>query len=209
MSYIADVASLPEWISVKRLFDFMSGVHPGFSRDRAMQFLARTEVTLGHKVKALSKGMKTQLHLSLIMGVDSQLLILDEPTLGLDIIFRTDFYDTLRNEYFNQQRSILVTTHQVEEIERYLTRVMFIHHGRILFDMPTDDIAGKFARLTVEASGLERAGQLRPLYSRPAGEKHVLIYEDPEIEPLQRLGLVDTPGLADLFVAKVKGVNHE
>ena len=208
LSYIADVASLPEWISVKQLLDFMGGVHPGFDRDRALAYLGRTEVTTGHKVKALSKGMKTQLHLALIMGVDTRLLVLDEPTLGLDIIFRTEFYDTLANEYFNPERAILVTTHQVEEIEQYLTRVMFIHHGRILFDMAISDIAGRFLRVTVGADKLEHARRHRPIYSRMAGERHILIFENQTEQVLQDFGDVDVPGLADLFVAKVKGTGE-
>lgn len=205
LSYIADVASLPEWISVKQLLDFMGGVHPGFDRDRALKYLGRTEVTTGHKVKALSKGMKTQLHLALIMGVDTRLLVLDEPTLGLDIIFRTEFYDTLANEYFTPERAILVTTHQVEEIEQYLTRVMFIHHGRILFDMAISDIADRFLRVTIDADKLEQARRHRPIYSRAVGEQHILIFENQAATALRGLGTVETPGLADLFVAKVKG----
>jgi len=209
MSYIADVASLPEWITVKWLLDFMDGVHPGFDRGLTMKYLERTDVTASHKVAALSKGMKTQLHLALIMGVDTRLLVLDEPTLGLDIIFRTEFYDTLVNEYFDANRSILVTTHQVEEIEQYLSRVMFIHQGRILFDMTREEIASTFKRLSVAEGQLEQAKALGPIHSRPVGEKHVLIYENPSVDALSQVGQVDAPGLADLFVAKVKGVSGE
>ena len=209
LSYIADVASLPEWITVKQLLAFMDGVHAGFDRGLALDYLKRTEVTTAHKVKALSKGMKTQLHLALIMGVNTRLLILDEPTLGLDIIFRTDFYDTLANEYHNPQRSILITTHQVEEIERYLTRVMFIHHGRILFDMAMPDIADRFLRLTVAGDRIEQARQLAPIYSRTVGDEQVLIYENQGRDTLEPLGEVDVPGLADLFVARVKGAGGE
>lgn len=205
LSYIADVASLPEWISVRRLLDFMHGVHPGFDRDIAVEYLQRTEVTPAHRVKALSKGMKTQLHLALIMAVDTRLLVLDEPTLGLDIVFRTEFYDTLANEYLNPQRSILVTTHQVEEIEQYLTRVIFIHHGRILFDMAMEDIASRFCRLEVDNAKLEQAEQCLPIYSRTVANKRVLIFENRSADTLRQLGAVDTPGLAELFIAKVKG----
>lgn len=205
MSYIADVASLPEWISVSKLLEFMQGVHPGFDRAVATRYLQRTEVTTAHRVKALSKGMKTQLHLALIMGVDNRLLVLDEPTLGLDIIFRTEFYDTLANEYFTGERSILVTTHQVEEIEQYLTRVMFIHHGRILFDMTKEEVARSFHRLTVDAGQAGRAQALGPLHSRAVSDKHVFVFEGRQAEDLAGLGEVGVPGLADLFVAKVKG----
>ncbi len=206
LSYIADVASLPEWISVKQLLYFLSGVHPRFNRDLSLRYLQRTEIRLRHKVKALSKGMKTQLHLALIMGIDARLLVLDEPTLGLDIVFRTEFYDTLANEYFNPARSILMTTHQVEEIEQYLTRVMFIHHGRILFDMAMGDIANRFARLKIDSAQMEQARQYKPIYSHTAGGKGVLIFEQQSRESLRPLGFVDTPGLAELFLAKVKGV---
>ncbi len=209
LSYIADVASLPEWISVKKLLNFMDGIHPGFDRALTLRFLERTDVRPSHKVKALSKGMKTQLHLALIMGINSRLLVLDEPTLGLDIIFRTEFYETLANDYFNQERSILVTTHQVEEIEQYLSRVMFIHHGRILFDMAKQDIANTFKRLTVDADQLQQAKELNPIYCRVSGEKHVLIFENRSADTLQQLGQTDVPGLAELFVAKVKGVDSE
>ena len=205
MSYIADVASLPEWISVEKLLDFMAGVHPGFSRDRAMQYLERTAVTTNQRVRALSKGMKTQLHLALIMGVESKLLILDEPTLGLDIIFRTEFYDTLANDYFTPRRSIVVTTHQVEEIEQYLTRVMFIHRGRILLDMPKSDIAGRFLRLTTAGDSSLSARRLGPIHVRRAGENELLIFENRTAADLQKFGTVDVPGIAELFVAKVKG----
>ena len=209
LSYIADVATLPEWISVKQLLAFMAGVHAGFDRGLALDYLGRTEVTTAHKVKALSKGMKTQLHLALIMAVNARLLVLDEPTLGLDIIFRTEFYDTLANEFHNPQRSILITTHQVEEIEQYLTRVMFIHHGRILFDMAIPDIGNRYLRLTVDGQRLQQAQQLGPIYSRAVGDARVLIYENQERGTLEPLGAVDVPGLADLFVARVKGAGDE
>lgn len=208
LSYIADVASLPEWISVKQLLNFMEGVHPDFDRDRSMDYIERTSVTLTQRVKSLSKGMKTQLHLALIMGVDSRLLVLDEPTLGLDIIFRTEFYDTLANDFFNPQKGIVVTTHQVEEIEQYLTRVMFIHQGRILFDMPKAAIAERFLRLTVPGGSAPGSLRLGPIHTRSVGEDEVLIFENRSADELQQYGSVDVPGLADLFVAKVKGAGQ-
>ncbi len=209
MSYIADVASLPEWISVKRLLDVMAGVHPNFNRDRTLDYLERTSVTTDQRVRALSKGMKTQLHLALIMGVDARLLVLDEPTLGLDIIFRTEFYDTLANDYFTPQRSIVVTTHQVEEIEQYLTRIMFIHRGRILFDMLKCDIPNRFLRLTVEREAAQRALRLGPIHARTVGESEVLIFENRAAADLRSHGTVGVPGIAELFVAKVKGSGNE
>jgi len=208
LSYIADVASLPEWISVRQLLDFMGGVHPGFDRDRTVDYIDRTSVTLGQRVKSLSKGMKTQLHLAIIMGVDARLLVLDEPTLGLDIIFRTEFYDSLVNDFFNSQKSIVITTHQVEEIEQYLTRVMFIHQGKILFDMPKADIADRFLRLTVQREKAPEASRLGPIHTRTVGTEEVLIFENRSAPDLQEYGSVDVPGLADLFVAKVKGVGQ-
>lgn len=208
LSYIADVASLPEWISVNHLLDFMDGVHPGFDRARTLDYIERTSVSLNQRVKSLSKGMKTQLHLALIMGVDSRLLVLDEPTLGLDIIFRTEFYDTLANDFFNSQKCILVTTHQVEEIEQYLTRVMFIYQGRILFDMPSAGIAERFQRLTVPRESAPEALRLGPIHTRSVGEDEVLIFENRSAAELHEYGSVDVPGLADLFVAKVKGAGQ-
>lgn len=209
LSYIADVASLPEWISVKQLLDFMGGVHPGFDRERTMDYIERTAVSPTQRVKALSKGMKTQLHLAIIMGVDTRLLVLDEPTLGLDIIFRTEFYDTLANDYFTSGKSIVVTTHQVEEIEQYLTRVMFIHQGRILFDMPKTEIPDRFLRLTVGRESAAAALELEPLYNRTVGADEIMIFENRSAEDLQKHGSVDVPGMADLFVAMVKGAGDE
>lgn len=208
LSYIADVASLPEWISVRQLLDFMSGVHPVFDRDRSVDYIERTAVSLNQRVKALSKGMKTQLHLALIMGVDARLLVLDEPTLGLDIIFRTEFYDTLVNDYFDPGKSIVITTHQVEEIEQYLTRVMFIHQGKILFDMPKSDIANRFLRLTARGESARDAGRLVPIHTRSVGDDEVMVFENRSTDELAAYGRVDVPGMADLFVAKVKGAGQ-
>ena len=208
LSYIADVASLPEWISVRQLLDFMSGVHPVFDRGRSIDYIERTAVSLNQRVKALSKGMKTQLHLALIMGVDARLLVLDEPTLGLDIIFRTEFYDTLVNDYFDPGKAIVITTHQVEEIEQYLTRVMFIHQGKILFDMPKTDIARRFLRLTARGESARDAGRLAPIHTRSVGDDEVMVFENRTNDELAAYGQVDVPGMADLFVAKVKGVGQ-
>lgn len=208
LSYIADVSSLPDWISVKQLFEFMDGVHGGFDRELALEYLGRSAVTLEHKVKALSKGMKTQLHLALIMGVDTKLLVLDEPTLGLDVIFRTEFYDTLANEYFNKERTIFVTTHQVEEIEEKLTRVMFIDQGRISFDIPIAEIANNFVRVTIDASKLGDAQTMNPIHSRVSGDDHIFVFENQSVESLKHLGDVSAPRLAELFVAKVRGTNN-
>lgn len=211
LSYVADVASLPEWISVSRLFKFMQGVHPNFDRTRALSYLDKTEVTLKHRVKALSKGMKTQLHLALIMGVDSRLLVLDEPTLGLDVIYRTEFYDTLINDYFRDDRSILVTTHQVEEIEDYLTRVVFIQQGRLVLDLPIAAIGERFSRLSLADGATGVLTALEPLYRRKTATGSVLIFDHQgrdikqDQQQLSALGEVDIPRLTDLFVATVRG----
>jgi len=212
LSYVADVASLPEWISVSRLFTFVQGVHPNFDRSRAIAYLNKTEVTLKAKVKALSKGMKTQLHLALIMGIDSRLLVLDEPTLGLDVIYRTEFYDTLAGDYFRADRSILVTTHQVEEIENYLTRVLFIQHGKIVLDIAAASIGERFSRLTLaEGAGGGVLTSLEPLYRRqtPRGTTLIFDHQGRDIArdraDLTSLGQVDSPSLTDLFVATVRG----
>ncbi len=211
LSYVADVASLPEWISVSRLFTFLQGVHPNFDRARAMRYLERTEVTLRHRVKSLSKGMKTQLHLALIMGVDSKLLVLDEPTLGLDVIFRTEFYDTLVQDYFQDGRSILVTTHQVEEIEDYLTRVVFIQKGRIVLDTPALSIGERFSSLTLADGATGVLTALEPLYRRKTTSGTVLVFDhqgrdiDADRNDLAKLGQVGVPRLTELFVATVRG----
>lgn len=205
LSYIADVASLPEWIAVNQLLSFMEGVHERFDRSRAEAFLNRTEVEPKHRVKALSKGMKTQLHLGLILGIDSKLLILDEPTLGLDVLFRTDFYDTLVQDYFTPERAILLTTHQVEEIEDYLTRVVFINRGKIIMDLPKAEIADRYQKLTVDDRSLAAAASLRPLHKRSFDNRHILIFENGDRARLSSLGETSAPNLTDLFVATVRG----
>ena len=204
MTFIADVAVLPRWIRVRQLLDYMQNVHPRFNRELAMSFIERTKIQLKSRVKELSKGMVTQLHLALVMAVDAKLLILDEPTLGLDILYRQSFYEQLLNDYFDDQRTIVITTHQVEEIEHILSDVMFIRDGRIILDSPMDDLAERFTELEVGPEALEAAQALGPMKSRQLFGKHRILYDGVERAKLRELGEIRQPGLADLFVAMMQ-----
>ncbi len=204
VSFIADVAVLPKWLKVRHALDYVQGVHPNFNRERAEQFLATTDVKLTHKVRQLSKGMVTQLHLALVLAIKARLLVLDEPTLGLDLLVRRRFYDTLLNDYMDEERTILVTTHQVEEIENLLTDVMFIEQGKIVLDTPVDQIGGRYAQLLVKAEQLEAARALKPFSERSVLGRTVLFYENAQREQLARLGDLGTPTIADLFVANMQ-----
>lgn len=203
--FIADVAVLPRWIRVNQLLDFVESVHPRFSRTRAEELLARTKILPKAKVRELSKGMVTQLHLSIITAVDATLLVLDEPTIGLDIIFRKEFYSNLLNDYFDKERTILITTHQVEEIENLLTDVMFINDGRIVLHASMDALPERYVELMTSGENAERARQLNPIFERDVFGKKVLTFEGITRDQLRGLGELRTPGIADLFVAKVKG----
>ena len=204
--FIADVAVLPRWIKVSQLLDYVEAVHPNFSRQRAEELLAQTRIMANSKVKELSKGMVTQLHLSIIMSIDAKLLILDEPTLGLDIIFRKEFYANLLNDYFDEERTILVTTHQVEEIENLLTDIMFINDGRIILDSPMDALADTYVELSTAGDAADKARGLGPIAEGQVFGKSVMLFEGVSREHLQGLGELRTPAVADLFVAKVKGM---
>ena len=203
--FIADVAVLPRWIRVNQLLDFVEAVHPRFSRKRAEELLARTKILPKAKIRELSKGMVTQLHLSIITAVDATLLVLDEPTIGLDIIFRKEFYSNLLNDYFDKERTILITTHQVEEIENLLTDVMFINEGRIVLHASMDALPERYVELMTSGENAERARQLNPIFERDVFGKKVLTFEGITRDQLRGLGELRTPGIADLFVAKVKG----
>jgi ABC-2 type transport system ATP-binding protein len=203
--FIADVAVLPRWIRVSQLLDFIAETHPNFSRERAEELLGRTKIKRGSRVRELSKGMVTQLHLSIITAIDAKLLVLDEPTLGLDIIFRKEFYGNLLNDYFDGERTILITTHQVEEIENLLTDVMFINDGRILLDVAMDTIPESYAELLTSGAQADAARQLGPLYERDVFGKKVMTFANVARDQLKQLGEVHTPSVADLFVAMVKG----
>jgi ABC-2 type transport system ATP-binding protein len=203
--FIADVAVLPAWLKVDNAIDFVAGVHTRFRRDRAVALLAKTQITGERRMRELSKGMKTQVHLALTMAIDAKLLVLDEPTLGLDILARRAFYDALVNDYMDETRTILITTHQVEEVENLLTDVLFIDKGRIVLDSSLDDIALRYAAVAVAADKSEAARAERPFYERPMLGKTVFYYENPTLEKLAQFGEVHTPSVSDLFVAKLSG----
>jgi len=206
--FIADVAVLPRWIRVTQLLEFVESVHPNFSRKRAESFLSQTKVRSNAKVRELSKGMVTQLHLSIIMSIDAKLLVLDEPTLGLDIIFRKEFYSNLLNDYFDEKRTILITTHQVEEIENLLTDIMFINDGKILLDKPMESLADSYVELLTSGEDANKAKGLGPIAEHEMFGKSVLLFEGVSRENLRGLGELRTPSVADLFVAKVKGARR-
>jgi len=203
--FIADVAVLPRWIRVRQLLDYVAGVHPRFDRAKAEAALAKTNVKPASKVRELSKGMVTQLHLALVMAIDARLLVLDEPTLGLDILYRKQFYDSLLNDYFDHKRTIVVTTHHAEEIQDVLTDVMFIDRGRIVLEASMEGIEGRFTEAMVEARHLEAARALGPLHERQVFGRGVLVYDGVDRARIGELGEVRTPSLTDLFVAVMSG----
>jgi ABC-2 type transport system ATP-binding protein len=202
-SFIADVAVLPGWLRVDQAIDFVAGVHPRFRRDRALALLARTQITGKRRLRELSKGMKTLVHLALTMAIDARLLVLDEPTLGLDILARRSFYDALVNDYMDATRTILITTHQVEEVENLLTDVLFIDKGRIVLDCSLEDIAARYAAVAVSDDRLKEARVAHPFYERTMLGKTMLYFERPDFDTLQSFGDVLTPSVSDLFVAKL------
>jgi ABC-2 type transport system ATP-binding protein len=204
--FIADVAVLPGWLRVDQAIDFVAGVHPRFRRERAMALLEKTQIRGEQRMRQLSKGMKTQVHLALTMAIDARLFVLDEPTLGLDLLARRSFYDALVNDYMDETRTILITTHQVEEVENLLTDVLFIDKGRIVLDCSLDDVARRYAAVAVSGTALEAAREMRPFYERRTLGKNVLYYENPDVDRLRQFGEVLTPSVSDLFVAKLAGV---
>jgi ABC-2 type transport system ATP-binding protein len=207
VSFIADTAILPRWIKVKDALDYLTGVHPRFDRKRAELFLEPTQIRRESHVRQLSKGMLTQLHLALIMAIDSKLLVLDEPTLGLDILYRKQFYTALLDDYFDEGKTILVTTHQVEEIENLLTDVVFINKGKICLNSSMEDIQGHFLELRVPSENAAEADALQPIYRRSMLGGSAMIFEGGDPNQLSSLGEVRTPNLADIFVAKIQGAN--
>jgi ABC-2 type transport system ATP-binding protein len=202
--FIADVAVMPKWLRVRQALDVVDRLHPKFDRARAETFLSRTTVRMDSKIGQLSKGMVTQLHLALVMAIEARLLVLDEPTLGLDILFRKDFYTTLLNDYFDDNRTILVTTHQVEEIEHILTDVMFIDRGRLVLDESMEAIADRYVEVSVRPDSAEAARKLGPLSESELFGRRVFLFENGDRDRLRMLGEIRTPGVADLFVAKIK-----
>jgi len=203
--FIADVAVLPRWIRVCQLINLVGATHPKFRRDVCEQFLARSDIKRDSRVKELSKGMVTQLHLALVMAIDAKLLVLDEPTLGLDILMRKQFYETLLNEYFDEQRTILVTTHQVEEIEHILTDLLFIDRGRIVLDATMDEVQESYAQVAVRPEQLEAARAQKPIAEQQGLGRTHMLYRDVDRVDLERLGDVGVPSVADLFVAVIQG----
>jgi ABC-2 type transport system ATP-binding protein len=201
VSFIADVAVLPRWIRVSQLLDYVAGVHPRFDRAKAGSFLARTEIKRMSKVRQLSKGMVAQLHLALVMAIDAKLLVLDEPTLGLDILYRKQFYDSLLNDYFDGSRTIVVTTHQVEEIQDVLTDLKFINHGRIVLECSMEEFESRYAEVMVHPDHVDGARSLKPLHERQVFGRSVLLFDGADRGQLAALGEVRTPSIADLFVA--------
>ena len=203
--FIADVAVLPRWIRVHQLIEIAVRLHPGFSRARCMDYLSRTKVTPEQKVKQLSKGMVAQLHLALVMAIDAKLLVLDEPTLGLDIIYRKDFYTHLLTDYFDEDRTILITTHQVEEVEHILTDLIFIQEGRIALEATMDEVQERYTEVMVRPEMAEQARALKPLYERELFGRHIFLYDNVGRDRLRDLGELHTPSVADLFVGTMKG----
>ena len=199
--FIADVAVLPRWLRVSQAVDYVAGVHPRFDRAKADGLLARTAIKRTSKVRELSKGMVTQLHLALVMAIDAQLLVLDEPTLGLDILYRKLFYDALLNDYFDRRRTIVMTTHHVEEVQDVLTDVVFIDHGRAVLDSSMEDVASRYLEAMVHPERLAEARALLPIHERQTFGRSILLFDGVDRERLAGLGDVRTPSLADLFVA--------
>ena len=199
--FIADVAVLPRWLRVAHALDYVAGVHPRFDRAKAEALLARTDIKRTSKVRELSKGMVTQLHLALVMAIDAQLLVLDEPTLGLDILYRKQFYDSLLNDYFDRTRTIVVTTHQVEEIQHVLTDLMFINHGRIVLECTMDAFESRYLEVLVPPEHLAAAQALGPIHERQLFGRSILLFENADRPQLASLGDVRTPSIADVFVA--------
>jgi ABC-2 type transport system ATP-binding protein len=201
--FIADVAVLPRWIKVSQALDYVAGVHPHFDRAKAEAFLAKTTIRRDSKVKHLSKGMVAQLHLALVMAIDAKLLVLDEPTLGLDLLYRKQFYDSLLNDYFDRNRTIVVTTHQVEELQHVLTDLMFMDRGRIVLDCSMEEIESRYVELEAHPGQAAAARALKPIYEREVLGRSVLLFDRVDRQQLAALGNVHTPTIADLFVAVV------
>src|SRR3982075_963471 len=199
--FIADVAVLPRWMRVSQALDYVAGVHPRYDRAKAEGFLAKTTVGRAKKVRELSKGMVAQLHLALVMAIDARLLVLDEPTLGLDILFRKQFYDSLLNDYFDRSRTIVVTTHQVEEIQHILTDLIFMDRGRIVLSCSMEEFESRYVEVTVNPDQIAAAQALKPIHERPVFGRSILLFDQADRGQLAALGDVRTPSIADLFVA--------
>jgi ABC-2 type transport system ATP-binding protein len=205
--FISDGAVLPRWIQVSQALDYVAGVHPRFDRAKAEGFLARTTIKRTSRVRELSKGMVAQLHLSLVMAIDARLLVLDEPTLGLDILYRKQFYDSLLNDYFDGKRTVVVTTHQVEELQHVLTDLMFIDRGRIVFGCSMEEIESRYVEVTVNPERVAAARVLKPIHERQMLGRSIFLFDRVDRHQLAALGDVRTPSIADLFVAVLENVS--
>jgi len=203
--FIADVAILPKWLKVKDAIDFVEGVHPRFDRSKAEKYLAITKLDPRMKVKAMSKGMVVQLHLALVMAIDAKLLVLDEPTLGLDILYRKQFYQNLLEDYFDENKTIVITTHQIEEVEHILTDLMFIQDGKISLAATMDEVGERFTEVMVEPPFIAAANALQPMTQRTVFGKSIMLFDGVSREQLANFGELRTPSVADLFVATMKG----
>jgi len=203
--FIADVAVLPRWIRVWQLVELTENIHPKFSREKCLKYLASTKIKLDNRVKQLSKGMVVQLHLAIVMAIDVKLLVLDEPTLGLDILFRKQFYTNLLNDYFDEERTIIITTHQVEEIEHILSDLIFIQDGRIALNCSMEEVQESYVELIVAPDKAAAARELQPLYERELFGRFIFLYKNSNREQLKTLGELHTPSVADLFVATMNG----
>jgi ABC-2 type transport system ATP-binding protein len=203
VSFIADVAVLPRWIRVSDAINYVAGVHPRFDRAKAEGFLAKTNIKRFSRAAELSKGMLAQLHLALVMAIDAKLLVLDEPTLGLDILYRKQFYDSLLNDYFDQTRTIVVTTHQVEEIQNVLTDFLFIDRGRIVLESSMEDFESRYVEVMVRPDNIASARVLKPVHERQLFGRSIFLFEGVDRQQLAALGDVRTPSIADLFVAVI------
>jgi len=201
--FIADIATLPRWLKVAKALDFMQATHSGFDRGRAESFLAQTSITRSHRVKQLSKGMVAQLHLALVMAIDAEFLVLDEPTLGLDLLFRKRFYETLLNDYFDENRTILVTTHQFEEVERILTDVIFLREGKIVLDASIESLGEQYTEVLVPPEKSDAVRALGAIYERQVFGKNLFLFEGKDRQQLGQFGELHTPSVSDIFVAKM------
>ena len=201
VSFIADVAVLPRWMRVSQALDYVAGVHPRFDRAKSEGFLAKTGIKRASRIRELSKGMVAQLHLALVMAIDARLLVMDEPTLGLDILYRKQFYDSLLNDYFDRSRTILVTTHQVEEVQDILTDLMFIDRGRIVLDCSMEEFDSRYLEVKVRPENVEAARALKPIHERQIFGRSILLFDRADKEQLAALGDVRPPSIAELFVA--------
>ena len=199
--FIADVAVLPRWMRISQALDYVAGVHPRFDRAKAEGFLSRTRIRQTGKIRELSKGMVTQLHLALVMAIDARLLVLDEPTLGLDILYRKQFYDSLLTDYFDRSRTIVVTTHQVDELQHVLTDLMFIDRGRIVLSSSMEECESRYAEVAVRPEQVATARALKPMYERQLMGRHILLFDRVDRQKLAAFGEVHTPSVADLFIA--------